>query len=65
MATTYADQNRAPARSANGEKRPKADEGGLKGKLQGYKERLECYAVFRVLESTAQGFMKGKRSAPV
>ena len=58
MATTYVDRDRAPARSSNDEQRPKADEGGLKGKLLGYKERLERYAVFRVLESTAQGFTK-------
>src|SRR5262249_45248812 len=58
MATTYADRDHAPARSSNDDSRPQTDEGGLKGKLLGYKERLERYAVIRVLESTAQGFVK-------
>jgi len=60
MATTYADRELAPSRSQNEDSRPNAGEGGLKGKLLRYKERLERDAVFRVLESTAQGFMKDR-----
>jgi membrane protein len=35
-----------------------AEEGGIKGKLNGFRKRMEQHAWFRVTESTAEGFLK-------
>jgi membrane protein len=61
MATTHAERA-TPWRAAQPRSQPAAatEQGGFKGKLMATKRRLEAYAVFRILESTAEGFRKDR-----
>jgi membrane protein len=61
MATAHAERA-APWRAARPRSEPgaAAEGGGFKAKLTATTRRLEAYAVFRILESTAEGFRKDR-----
>ncbi|HZR99245.1 MAG TPA: YihY/virulence factor BrkB family protein [Chloroflexota bacterium] len=60
MATASAVHDRAAPEPRPDDTAAAANEGGIKGKLNRIRTRLEKYAWFRVAESTAEGFMKDR-----